>query len=467
MVKSATRVTHNYELSVMSRYSYTSSQHSYTCPSKHKQKVSKYSRSPLLALKLQPPVLCDESWKLSYDSWVHAAVQDPIEVTGKVHSKVHVLGITHSSPCSPRAIQEVSQAIRPDAVGLEQTDDQMPNFRKAANSMHIQNILMRMMTTPVQGIRESYGLLLSEKDLVQWELGLQQANISLGSEYDQVQHYIYGRPNQSETLAGAHIARKYGAAFIMLDDPGARDATHAATIAAHTSLMTSSSLASEEEADQDAGDKDGFISLDREIDTYDFSHSSAAQPSACSPSSPSSGEVVSCTGSHLLMQQDPHFLRSPAQPELAHSPPSASLSEEHSTCSTQVSSPNHDSASAVEEEDDVESMLRALGNSHVAECYCQWLNSVTITMPLVSLALLDSINPQQLAIYSAHLERCRSAEMNQAERVREQAMCDCILALCRGELTRGRPCTRVLVVVGKNHVTPLKRLLMVQNKQLR
>jgi hypothetical protein len=77
----------------------------------------------------------------------------------------------------------------------------MPNFRRAANSFHIQNILMRMMSTPVWGIRESYGQLLSEEDLVEWELGLQQAHISLGGEYDQVQHYIYGRPNQSETLA--------------------------------------------------------------------------------------------------------------------------------------------------------------------------------------------------------------------------------------------------------------------------
>jgi hypothetical protein len=110
-------------------------------------------------------------------------------------------------------------------------------------------------------------------------------------------------------------------------------------------------------------------------------------------------------------------------------------------------------------EDDMECMLRALGNSYVAESYCHWLSSVTLTQPLVSLALLDSITPQQIPIYSDYLERSRSVEVNHAELDREQAMCNSILALCGGEMTRGRPCTRVLVVVGKNHVAPLRKLL--------
>ena len=74
--------------------------------------------------------------------------------------------------------------------------------------------------------------------------------------------------------------------------------------------------------------------------------------------------------------------------------------------------------------------------------------------PLVVQLLVDSIPPA-----SVHVMGHSNKEWRVANALRECVMCERILALCRGELSGGRPCKRVVAVVGRSHVRPLRSLL--------
>ena len=50
--------------------------------------------------------------------------------------------------------------------------------------------------------------------------------------------------------------------------------------------------------------------------------------------------------------------------------------------------------------------------------------------------------------------------MTESTARRERVMCDRILALCEGTITGGKPRKRIVVVVGANHVQPLRELLL-------
>ena len=51
-------------------------------------------------------------------------------------------------------------------------------------------------------------------------------------------------------------------------------------------------------------------------------------------------------------------------------------------------------------------------------------------------------------------------ERHEANALRERVMCDRILALCRGAMSRGKPRRRVVAVVGRAHVMPLRGMLL-------
>ena len=74
--------------------------------------------------------------------------------------------------------------------------------------------------------------------------------------------------------------------------------------------------------------------------------------------------------------------------------------------------------------------------------------------PLVMQLLVDCILPA-----SVHVMGHRNKEWRVANALRECVMSERILALCRGELSGGRPCKRVVAVVGRAHVLPLRSLL--------
>ena len=51
-------------------------------------------------------------------------------------------------------------------------------------------------------------------------------------------------------------------------------------------------------------------------------------------------------------------------------------------------------------------------------------------------------------------------EQHEANALRERVMCERILALCRGAMSRGKPRKRVVAVVGRAHVLPLRGMLL-------
>ena len=75
--------------------------------------------------------------------------------------------------------------------------------------------------------------------------------------------------------------------------------------------------------------------------------------------------------------------------------------------------------------------------------------------PLVMQLLVDCILPA-----CVHVMGHSNKEWRVANALRECVMCERILALCRGELSGGRPRKRVVAVVGRAHVMPLRSLLM-------
>ena len=75
--------------------------------------------------------------------------------------------------------------------------------------------------------------------------------------------------------------------------------------------------------------------------------------------------------------------------------------------------------------------------------------------PLAMQLLVDSILPASVNVMG-HSNK----EWRVANALRECVMSERILALCRGELPGGRPRRRVVAVVGRAHVRPLRSLLM-------
>lgn len=118
-------------------------------------------------------------------------------------SNVHVLGVSHDSPINPRAINEITNIVKPDAFAMEGTEEMRNPFRKAAGSEYLLPLLNRLQQTPIIGLKAAHGL-LSQGERDRWRLGLASAGIAIG-EGDAELHYVGGRIIHSDILTGDEL----------------------------------------------------------------------------------------------------------------------------------------------------------------------------------------------------------------------------------------------------------------------
>lgn len=109
--------------------------------------------------------------------------------------------------------------------------------------------------------------------------------------------------------------------------------------------------------------------------------------------------------------------------------------------------------------------LEALSNEEAAKDFLVLYNNATsaggdgttaLTKRLVSIFIRDSAPPSSID----HLcQQQDSAFVRQSSALREAVMCERIQSLCRGDITGGKPRTRIIAVVGQDHVHPLRAML--------
>ena len=123
----------------------------------------------------------------------------------------------------------------------------------------------------------------------------------------------------------------------------------------------------------------------------------------------------------------------------------------------------------------LETLLSALQDDAAASGYRGWLGGLetlpadklprsgspeywaACAVPLARQLLIDSMPPSSVHLVGA---ADASGAAREANALRERVMCERILALCGGAMSRGKPRKRVVAVVGRAHVMPLRALLL-------
>ncbi|KAG1663544.1 hypothetical protein FOA52_003172 [Chlamydomonas sp. UWO 241] len=194
--------------------------------------------------QLTPPVAASVAWVASQRAWVDLAVNQPVELSGTDakgmawSSRVHVLGVVHSSAANVRSVHEVAAAVTPDAVGLEQDSSNVTYWNlvtQAARSAPMMKLVNRLMDTPLESYAQAHGQ-LSTVERMEWEGGLRSARLALlGPRLDELEphHHLLGWPEFSDAISAKPVEPQPTAADRAAADAAtaraARAAVHAAT----------------------------------------------------------------------------------------------------------------------------------------------------------------------------------------------------------------------------------------------